>query len=45
MKASCLAMRIASRRMILRKRQNPTPVYLTHPHPDHYFGLAVILEG
>jgi glyoxylase-like metal-dependent hydrolase (beta-lactamase superfamily II) len=28
--------------MILESGKNLTTVYITHPHPDHYFGLAVI---
>jgi len=31
--------------MILESRKNLTTVYITHPHPDHYFGLAVIKQA
>jgi len=31
--------------MILESRKNLTTVYITHPHPDHYFGLAVIRQA
>ena len=31
--------------MILESGKNLTTVYITHPHPDHYFGLAVIKQA
>jgi glyoxylase-like metal-dependent hydrolase (beta-lactamase superfamily II) len=31
--------------MILETRKNLTAVYITHFHPDHYFGLAVIQQA
>jgi glyoxylase-like metal-dependent hydrolase (beta-lactamase superfamily II) len=31
--------------MILESGKNLTTVYITHPHPDHYFGLAVIHQA
>ncbi|MGP0073597.1 MAG: MBL fold metallo-hydrolase [Bryobacteraceae bacterium] len=31
--------------MILESGKNLTTVYVTHPHPDHYFGLAVIHQA
>jgi glyoxylase-like metal-dependent hydrolase (beta-lactamase superfamily II) len=31
--------------MILESKKNLTTVYITHPHPDHYFGLAVIRQA
>jgi glyoxylase-like metal-dependent hydrolase (beta-lactamase superfamily II) len=31
--------------MILESQRNLTTVYITHPHPDHYFGLAVIKQA
>ena len=31
--------------MILESKKNLTTVYVTHPHPDHYFGLAVIKQA
>ncbi len=31
--------------MILESKKNLTTVYVTHPHPDHYFGLAVIRQA
>jgi len=31
--------------MILESKKNLTTVYITHPHPDHYFGLAVIKQA
>jgi glyoxylase-like metal-dependent hydrolase (beta-lactamase superfamily II) len=31
--------------MILESRKNLTTVYITHPHPDHYFGLAAIKQA
>jgi glyoxylase-like metal-dependent hydrolase (beta-lactamase superfamily II) len=31
--------------MILESKRNLTTVYVTHPHPDHYFGLAVIKQA
>jgi len=30
---------------ILESKKNLTTVYVTHPHPDHYFGLAVIRQA
>lgn len=30
--------------MILESGKNLTTVYITHPHPDHYFGQAVIKQ-
>jgi len=30
---------------ILESRKNLIAVYVTHPHPDHYFGLAVIKQA
>ncbi len=31
--------------MILESKRNLTTVYVTHPHPDHYFGLAVLKQA
>jgi glyoxylase-like metal-dependent hydrolase (beta-lactamase superfamily II) len=31
--------------MILESKRNLTTVYLTHPHPDHYFGLVVLRQA
>jgi glyoxylase-like metal-dependent hydrolase (beta-lactamase superfamily II) len=31
--------------MILESKKNLTTVYVTHFHPDHYFGLAVIQQA
>lgn len=31
--------------MILDSKRNLTTVYVTHPHPDHYFGLVVIRQA
>jgi glyoxylase-like metal-dependent hydrolase (beta-lactamase superfamily II) len=31
--------------MILDSKKNLTTVYVTHPHPDHYFGLVVIRQA
>lgn len=31
--------------MILESKRNLTTVYVTHPHPDHYFGLVVIRQA
>src|SRR5512133_204969 len=31
--------------MILESKKNLTAVYITHDHPDHYFGLAVIKQA
>jgi len=31
--------------MILESKRNLTTVYITHPHPDHYFGLVVIRQA
>jgi glyoxylase-like metal-dependent hydrolase (beta-lactamase superfamily II) len=30
---------------ILESKRNLIAVYVTHPHPDHYFGLAVIKQA
>jgi glyoxylase-like metal-dependent hydrolase (beta-lactamase superfamily II) len=30
---------------ILESKKNLTTVYVTHPHPDHYFGLVVIRQA
>ena len=30
---------------ILETKKNLTAVYVTHPHPDHYFGLVVIKQA
>lgn len=30
---------------ILESKKNLTTVYVTHPHPDHFFGLAVLREA
>src|SRR5258706_8984502 len=30
---------------ILESKKNLTTVYITHAHPDHYFGLAVIHQA
>jgi glyoxylase-like metal-dependent hydrolase (beta-lactamase superfamily II) len=30
---------------ILESKRNLTTVYVTHPHPDHYFGLVVIRQA
>ena len=30
---------------ILESKKNLTAVYITHPHPDHFFGLAVIKQA
>jgi glyoxylase-like metal-dependent hydrolase (beta-lactamase superfamily II) len=30
---------------ILESNKNLTTVYVTHPHPDHYFGLVVIRQA
>lgn len=30
---------------ILESKKNLTTVYVTHPHPDHYFGLVVIRQS
>jgi glyoxylase-like metal-dependent hydrolase (beta-lactamase superfamily II) len=27
---------------ILESKKNLTTIYITHPHPDHFFGLAVL---
>lgn len=34
------AYRVAA--MILESKKNLTTVYITHPHPDHYFGIAAL---
>jgi glyoxylase-like metal-dependent hydrolase (beta-lactamase superfamily II) len=31
--------------IILESKKNLTTVYVTHPHPDHYFGLVVIRQA
>jgi len=31
--------------MILESKKNLTTVYITHGHPDHYFGLAVLKQA
>jgi glyoxylase-like metal-dependent hydrolase (beta-lactamase superfamily II) len=31
--------------MILESKKNLTTVYITHFHPDHYFGLAVVQQA
>ena len=31
--------------MILESKKQLTTVYITHAHPDHYFGLTVIHDG
>ena len=31
--------------MILESGKNLTTIYVTHPHPDHYFGLAVLKQA
>jgi glyoxylase-like metal-dependent hydrolase (beta-lactamase superfamily II) len=31
--------------MILESGKNVTTIYITHPHPDHYFGLAVLKQA
>jgi len=31
--------------MILESKKNLTIVYVTHPHPDHYFGLVVLRQA
>jgi glyoxylase-like metal-dependent hydrolase (beta-lactamase superfamily II) len=30
---------------ILESKKNLTTVYVTHPHPDHYFGLVVLRQA
>ena len=30
---------------ILESKKNLTTVYVTHPHPDHYFGMVVIRQA
>jgi glyoxylase-like metal-dependent hydrolase (beta-lactamase superfamily II) len=30
---------------ILESRKNLTIIYVTHPHPDHFFGLAVLKQA
>jgi glyoxylase-like metal-dependent hydrolase (beta-lactamase superfamily II) len=30
---------------ILESKRNLTTVYVTHPHPDHYFGLVVLRQA
>ncbi len=37
------AYRVAA--MVLESRRNLTTVYITHPHPDHYFGIAVLKQA
>src|SRR5271163_2174372 len=29
---------------ILESKKNLTTIYITHPHPDHLFGLAVLKQ-
>jgi glyoxylase-like metal-dependent hydrolase (beta-lactamase superfamily II) len=36
------AYRVAA--MILESKKNLTTVYITHPHPDHYFGIAALKQ-
>lgn len=31
--------------MVLESRKNLTAVYITHGHPDHYFGIAVLKQA
>jgi glyoxylase-like metal-dependent hydrolase (beta-lactamase superfamily II) len=37
------AYRVAA--MILESKKNLTTVYITHGHPDHYFGIAVLKQA
>jgi len=37
------AYRVAA--MILESKKNLTTVYITHPHPDHYFGIAALKQA
>jgi glyoxylase-like metal-dependent hydrolase (beta-lactamase superfamily II) len=37
------AYRVAA--MVLESKKNLTTVYITHPHPDHYFGIAVLKQA
>jgi glyoxylase-like metal-dependent hydrolase (beta-lactamase superfamily II) len=37
------AYRVAA--MILESKRNLTTVYITHGHPDHYFGIAVLKQA
>jgi glyoxylase-like metal-dependent hydrolase (beta-lactamase superfamily II) len=37
------AYRVAA--MIIESKKNLTTVYITHGHPDHYFGLAVLKQA
>jgi glyoxylase-like metal-dependent hydrolase (beta-lactamase superfamily II) len=37
------AYRVAA--MILESKKNLTTVYITHPHPDHYFGMAALKQA
>jgi glyoxylase-like metal-dependent hydrolase (beta-lactamase superfamily II) len=30
---------------ILESKKNLTTIYITHPHPDHFFGLAVLTQA
>lgn len=30
---------------ILESKKNLTTIYITHPHPDHFFGLAVLKQA
>jgi glyoxylase-like metal-dependent hydrolase (beta-lactamase superfamily II) len=37
------AYRVAA--MVLESKRNLTTVYITHPHPDHYFGMAALKQA
>ena len=37
------AYRVAA--MILESKKNLTTVYITHPHPDHYFGISALKQA
>src|ERR1700739_2058636 len=30
---------------ILESKKNLTAIYITHPHPDHFFGIAVLKQA